>query len=219
MYNNLKTQVNNYFDEQLNKFTNKLNTITNCEILNHWYYKDMLTDKAFKEVYRENAINQDGLLSETVKTKMIKRFTNKNEKDRQRYLSKLEKAENAKISDNITIIVTWNYNKTWGKNPTAEIISDAIRTTASASGCGYDKESAAISSAFNAHPEVMKILYNHAENNGEFTYSIYKTAGVPWFDGGCGVSCFYSVFEKCGYIFKDISHSKTTDVYQIIKAV
>lgn len=80
MYNNLKTQVNNYFDEQLNKFTNKLNTITNCETLNHWYYKDMLTDKAYQEVYRENAINQDGLLSETVKTKMLKEYCNNDPK-------------------------------------------------------------------------------------------------------------------------------------------
>ena len=214
MYINLRQQVNEHFNREREKYSAILNGITNEQVLESWYYRDRLTENAYQEV---KAGDPSEPISETVKKKMLARFNRDNEKDRARYIEKLARAEQANAPVTVTIIVTWNNNRTWGKNPTAEVIAKNTRTTATASGCGYDKESASISSAFNKNHEIMRILYDHAERNGEFAYSVYKTAGVPWFDGGCGVSCFYSVFEKCGYTFKEVAHSKITDVYQIIR--
>lgn len=91
-------------------------------------------------------------------------------------------------------------------------------TEGRASGCGYDKESAAIATAINASPSIMRVLYEHAENGGNFPYSVYTYAGLPYFDGGCGVSCFRNVFGACGYRWEDGAHRKTFDVYTLTRA-
>lgn len=35
---------------------------------------------------------------------------------------------------------------------------------------------------------------------------------------GCGVSCFYSIFEACGYTFRQVASGKAFDVYEITRA-
>ena len=135
MYTNLREQVNNHFDNELNKFTNNISQLTNGEALKTWYYTETMTDAAFKEVKNSPA---EQIISETVKKKMLKRFNNENEKSRNKYLYKLERAEQVTAPENVTITVTWCKNKTWGYNPTAEVIGETNRTTGTASGCGYD---------------------------------------------------------------------------------
>lgn len=100
----------------------------------------------------------------------------------------------------------------------ARVAAERVATYGSASGCGYDKQSAAIASAMNQNPEILKILYDHAEAGGTFPYGVHTFAGLPSFDGGCGVSCFYSIFEACGYTFRQVASGKAFDVYEITRA-
>lgn len=102
-------------------------------------------------------------------------------------------------------------------NPRVRVAAERVATYGSASGCGYDKESAAIASAFNQNPEILKILYDHAEAGETFLYGVDVWAGLPSFAGGCGVSCFYSIFEACGYTFRQVASGKMFDVYEITR--
>ena len=216
MYENLKSKVNAYHDTRKATFANDLETITTGHALNHWYYRDRMTEAAYQAA---KATSEDQPLPELCKKKMLVRFDRENEKDRASALAKLEAAAACDPLESVTFSVDWYNNRTWGKNPTAEVRAysrtRATTTEGKASGCGYDKESAAIASACNHNPQFMRMLYDHAENGGKFSYSIYTgDNGIPWIDGGCGVSCWRSVFEDCGFTFEDIHHSKNSDSYR-----
>lgn len=66
---------------------------------------------------------------------------------------------------NLTISINIEYkrNRTWGWNPTATVtaVLDGVRTdttTGTASGCGYDKLSAAVCYAFRENPLLQTLL-------------------------------------------------------------
>lgn len=211
MFPNLTAAVNAHFDEAAEKFTANLSTITTGEALSRWYYRDRMTAAALRIAQETDPAEP---LPAKVREKMVSRFTRENEHDRQKYLQQLENAANAPELEDLTVCVEWAKNRTWGANPTATVTvngSHRYETAGHASGCGYDKESAAIASAMNANAAVLRILYTHAERGGKFASSVYTFAGLPYFDGGCGVSCFRNVFEGCGYEWRDLVHRKTFD--------
>ena len=75
-----------------------------------------------------------------------------NEKKRAAALAWLERCNNAAPLDLVLIRVEWVKNRTWGNNPRAAVSvyntdGNAEHLNGSASGCGYDKESAAIDHA------------------------------------------------------------------------
>jgi len=220
MFENLRNAVNAHFDQQAAKFAADLETITAAEALKTWNYTDRMTPAAL-EMVKAAAADQAATIPETARAKMMKRYTNENEKNRARYLEKLDRAEAAEPLTSAAIVVDWTRSRTWGWNPTATVTvnGDYYRKTKdSASGCGYDKESAAICGAFNANPSIMRALYEHAEQGRKFPYSVNTYAGIPYFDGGCGVSCNYSVFKAMGYKFADVAHSRHgADVYSITR--
>lgn len=115
----------------------------------------------------------------------------------------------------MSISVEWKKSQTWGYNPHATVSAVNTTTTGRASGCGYDKQSAAIAAAFDENPEVMAIIYTAIEAGVKPGYSVFDSGGLPYFDGGCGVNCFYTVFENCGYKFKRIPGGRTFDCYFI----
>lgn len=218
MFPNLTKAINAHYDTAAEKFASDLLTVTAGYALDHAYYRDLMTPKAFDEC---KALDPAETLPETVRAKMTARFTRQNERNRAERLAKLTRAENAEPLENASISVEWKRSAMWGSNPTAVVIAnyDANHATEGrASGCGYDKESAAIATAVNASPSIMRILYEHAENGGSFPYSVYTYAGLPYFDGGCGVSCFRNVFAACGYRWEDGAHRKTFDVYTLTRA-
>lgn len=221
MFDNLRNAVNAHFNQQAAKFAADLETITAAEALKRWYYSDRMTPAAL-EIVKAAAADQTATIPEAARVKMMKRYTNENEKSRALYLEKLDRAEAAEPLKDAAIVVDWTRSRTWGWNPTATVTvnGDYYRQTKdSASGCGYDKESAAICGAFNANPSIMRALYEHAEQGRKFPYSVSTYAGIPYFDGGCGVSCNYSVFEAIGYKFADVAHSRHgADVYSITRA-
>lgn len=146
-----------------------------------------------------------------------KRYTKQLEKETLDTLARVDKIAAAPDLQFIAINVIYKYNSYWGWNPTAETRTNNGFTTGRASGCGYDKESAAVAESFNQNDSILKALYTIKENGlkAELT-SDSKTACtghdnrnicgygsgysvLPYFEGGVGVGCFWDILKKAGF--------------------
>ena len=215
MFENIKAAVNAYYGKTMQEFENDMKqNMSTGYALDHWFYRDRMTKKALETAKQ---LDRESVLPDTIKASMIKRFARENEKKRLAKLEKIALVEQYSTPKNADISVEWKKSKMWGYNPTAEIRADKRTTTGTTSGYGYDKESAAIASAMNSNPEIMRILYEHAETGNTFPYSVNLSAGVPYFDGGCGVSCFKSVFDACGYKWRCVGSGRLYNCYTIEK--
>lgn len=163
-----------------------------------------------------------------------KRALKKIEKDTAAELAKLDRVAQAANLNFISISVDWVRSRTWGYNPHVEIHTNTGYYTGTASGCGYDKESVAIAEALNQCDSVLKALYTLKEkglragksdksktsscgrSNGEICGCGAGYGAIPYFEGGVGASCFWSIFEKCGYKTSG-HHSKHSDFYSVEK--
>ena len=127
----------------------------------------------------------------------------------------------------ITINVERKKSKMWGYNPTVKVVVRSIEihehTIGTASGCGYDKESAAIAEALNQSSIVKKALYllkakkPNKPNRDLFGYDT-EYGVLPSFEGGVGVSCYYRIFEAIGYKMEKTGWGDSFDTYSISKA-
>jgi len=179
--------------------------------------------------YMEKKFKARTIDLETAQKSAIKRIEADFSKRLARTIEKIESAENAPELQSIDISVEWKKSRTWGANPTAKVRTwtgtHNIETeTGTASGCGYDKESAAIAGALNSCPSIMSALYEVAEQIGarkeEYREKIGYGSGysiLPYFEGGVGVSCYYQIFESMGYIMRHTASGKTFDVYTVSK--
>lgn len=132
-------------------------------------------------------------------------------KDLQKDLEMIEACETAEFPETISVIVEWKKSRVWGYNPHAEIADDKRRYFGSASGCGYDKLSAAVANCFNQSAQIKKILYAKKEKAlqaGE-TGSNHEVIGygsgygvLPAFESGVGMSCFVKILQEAGYKYK-----------------
>ena len=149
----------------------------------------------------------------------IKRMNKEIEKEIEKKLAHLEAVANAPEVDYITVNVEYKRSPVWGYNPSVKIITnrESGLFTGYASGCGYDKESAAVAEAFNKSLGIMKVLYTLKEKAleaGESDESNTACTGhdnrncigygagysvIPYFEGGVGVSCFWSILKKAGF--------------------
>ena len=147
-------------------------------------------------------------------------------------LATLNRVANAPDLDFISVSVDWVRSRTLGYNPHAEVRTNTGIYYGSASGCGYDKESAAVAGAFNQCDSILKALYNLKENGlrvGKTDTDETACTGVdnrnicgygsgysvlPYFEGGVGVSCFWSILKKCGFNVTEY-HNKHNDFYII----
>lgn len=208
--------VNTHYDGKEAELRETLPAMTAGQALASWYYRGLMTPAALALV---QACGADDLIPQAAQEKMLRRFCRKNEAARADMLAKLQAAADAPALELLTVSVEWARSATWGQTPTATALAyggHTVRETVGhASGCGYDKESAAIASALNTSPAVMRVLYDHAERGGTFAYSVHTWSGIPSFDGGCGVSCFKSVFEGCGYAWQDAAHGRSFDAYKL----
>lgn len=213
-FTNIRAAVAAHEAEQNKKDTKWINGLTAGEIVKNWAAVKYTTPKTLEAL---KAMNPDEKPGAEIIEKMIKKIERVNAKNTAKRLKMIEAAENAEDVSSVTINVEYYHNRTWGWNPTATLIGRNDYTSGRASGCGYDKTSAAMSSAMNDSPEIMRILYKHAENGEKFPYSVHTFAGVPAFDGGCGVTCFYAVFEACGYKFRQTANGRTFSGFVIEK--
>lgn len=143
-------------------------------------------------------------------------------------LESLESAAAVPDAETVSIRVDWKKNRTWGYNPTATvIINQANRYTGTASGCGYDKRTAAIADALNESAVIRRMLYKAKEkaladgkpdnNRACIAYGAGYGA-LPYFEGGVGMSSMESVFNACGLKLKNFSQpDKGADFYYFEK--
>ena len=148
-------------------------------------------------------------------------------------LERLEAIENAKIPSFISIKTEWFGNRTWGNNPHTEIyVEEESYFEGKASGCGYDKESAAFASAAKGSFALKKILCDLKEaalKEGKSDKSKTTCTGIdnrevcgygagyepiPYFEGGVGMNSIISIFRKYGYNVVE-SHGKRYDFYEL----
>ena len=153
------------------------------------------------------------------------RIKRKYRKMLQSELELLKQIEEAEIPNEITIHIDWIKNTYWGNNPHAAITDDKRRYFGSASGCGYDKRSAAIAEALNQSCSILKILCNKKEHelqigktgtNGKLIGYGSGYSAIPNFEGGVGIESFRRIFENCNYNWNDYSGEKY-DMYIITK--
>lgn len=123
-------------------------------------------------------------------------------------LEKIRVVETAEKPEHILLWVDWKESRTWGKNPHVELIVGNKVYRGTATGCGYDKESAAIAEALNAYPGALKILYEtkNAALAGDESISNENAIGygagygaLPYYEPGVGVNSLVAILEKCGY--------------------
>jgi hypothetical protein len=145
--------------------------------------------------------------------------------DSKRDCQKLAEAAKAGDVEAVSIDITWKRSQMYGYNPTATATvfyrgGGWSEYVGRASGCGYDKESAAVADALDKCPAVLKALYETKEKviaNG-WKYSgqlnrqpesnascIAYGAGygvLPYFEGGVGMESLTDVFNACGFILR-----------------
>lgn len=130
------------------------------------------------------------------------------------------------------ISIEWKKSKMWGSNPSAECIysykgeDGQLRSnrvfSGSIGGCGYDKQSTAVANCLNQINEVLKSMYLIKNANiWESNHNLFGYGSgyglTPSIEGGVGVSCYPSIFDKLGYKFEEIASGKTFDVFTITK--
>ena len=135
-----------------------------------------------------------------------------------------EAEHNKPLPKHIKIEVEWYKSRTWGLCPSVDLTwldVDGRWHKASragyASGCGYDKHSAAVAEALNKH---FKNLLYSARNKrlANKPYGIsYHQGSFPYFEGGVGMECYPRVFAWLGYTMKRVASGKTYDVWTIDK--
>ena len=215
MYEIIKEKITAYGAERRAEFEKLTEGATVGQVRGSWFLREHLTNKTAERLQAM----QDG---ERVPVEIIEKMRAKRArevgKEMRGCMERVELVEQYEQPERIAVEVEWVKSRTWGKNPHAVVRGEKRRTESRASGCGYDKESAAIAGALNQNPEALRILYDHAKAGGLFPYGVGFLAGVPYFAGGCGVSCFYSIFEACGYTFKKIASGKMFKVYEITRA-
>jgi hypothetical protein len=110
-----------------------------------------------------------------------------------------------------SISVEWAKSAIWGYNPTASAtISNTDKyeyTNGHASGCGYDKLSAAVASALNDSEIIRATMINgirklNAAKKAK-SYMVYGLTDSLGFSGGTGVNCYKNIFEILGYEWKE----------------
>ena len=163
----------------------------------------------------------------------VVRTLKKLEKELWADLERLEAIENAKIPSFISIKTEWVRSRTWGNNPHIEIyVQGEGSFEGRASGCGYDKESAAFASAAKSSFALKKILCELKEaalKEGKSDKSKTACTGIdnrevcgygaghepiPVFEGGVGMNSIISIFRRYGYNVVE-SHGKRYDSYEL----
>ena len=212
-YNELKEKITAHAGKECADFAAKLETATAGDALASYLkqYTTPATLAALQEIPAGEPIPEE------IKNKIQTKRAREAARDAKKRFDRVHEVEEVEAPAAVSISVEWHNSRMWGANPHAIATGDKRRSEGRASGCGYDKLSASLASAFNQNPEILKILYDHAEAGEAFPYGVHTFAGLPSFAGGYGVSCFYSIFEACGYTFRQVASGKTFDVYEITR--
>lgn len=141
-------------------------------------------------------------------------------KDRDETIKYLTNAFKYPLPDRISVDTTWKPNSTWGPNPHTEVWA-GHRTEGKASGCGYDKESAATAQAFNENPVFARIVATCAYRDSRESTKERKVQTYGYrldmygakFEGAVGYNCHDNIIQRAGYKCTASAHPKTADYY------
>lgn len=192
MFENLKKAIAKAEEEQAEK-AYKRAFAADCELC------EMLTDNQW-EKYKSGTLTREKSL-ELARKKAAREA----KKRVDRYRKRITAAEGENRTADGLLVIRWVRNSTWGWNPHAELYIGGETFTGSASGCGYDKASAAMAEALNACPEIMRALYAKEDKRPEgVTRSEWIGYGsgygvLPAFEGGVGVRTLCDVLVACGF--------------------
>lgn len=188
----LDTRINKHFDIYLNNYTTELK----------------------QKQFKDGTISKEKI-TEIIKKKVLKEKNKGLDED----LQKIESVEKAEVPQYINIRVEWRNCRTYGNlSAHANIIINGLSFTGYASGCGYDKESAAIADALNKSFSALKVLYTKKNNTFDETQSNRQLLGygvLPYFEGGVGAGCLLTLFKETGYQLITESHGKRFDCYNL----
>ena len=137
--------------------------------------------------------------------------------------ARIQEQKNQKHVKTLTITIEWKRSRMWGNNPHAEgsvMYRDGswATFTATASGCGYDKESTVVASIFNdtlryklwmLTPEQLD-----ASDGGARPYGINNYSSGRGFSGGIGMSCYPRIAEYIGGKMEHVASGNTFDVWK-----
>ena len=209
MFTNITISIYQFEAEDIRNFTADIKKLSADEIKRR--YSEDLTPKTAEALTEAG----EGMPDAKTLEKIIKKHTRRAKKATAERLQKLAKVEDAEFPQVINISVEWHRSAVWGYNPSATVAADYRRTYGKASGCGYDKRSAAVAEALNANPEALKIIYKYVDEGGTLPYGARVWAGLPSFTGGCGVGCYQSIYEACGYEWRQVASGNLFDCYTV----
>lgn len=189
-----------------------IETIKKSADFSEWHLKSLITAKNFGKYTKAEKVAY-----------LTKRATLKANAKETELLRRIESLKNAPEIESFSISVEWKKNTTWGANPTAEIRVSYIDGscdyfTGSASGCGYDKESAAIASAFNQCDSLVALLFKVEKKDPEckvYGYSNSRKGYFPHLSGGVGTSCYPAIFALVGFEMKKVGSGKMFDSWNV----
>jgi hypothetical protein len=191
--------------------------------------------KAYTTRTRSEQYDAGKITFEELQRFAVDRTARRYEKECAEKLERLQRYAEAGDVKEISISVEWHKSRTWGYNPlaTVRIYGDNVAAvrTGTASGCGYDKESAAIGEALNSVPAMRRILCDMKEtalqagangNSASKSNEAYIEYGagygaIPYFEGGVGFSCFERIFIKAGFKRTAYNSGKIYDLYVYTK--
>lgn len=124
----------------------------------------------------------------------------------------------------ISISVEWKKNRTWGHNPHASVTLEWAEEqdstnftkehlTGRASGCGYDKESAAVTEALNKSKKLIKYLTGVFPDGYQYIYQ--QTGELA--TSSCGMETIRRLFSQAGFDEVGRFSTKTFDGYTFYK--
>lgn len=220
---NLVILLQNEANKRIRDFIDGLTEETEVKgMLTKWQYSDILTATDKKKEWTLEAL----------KERVTARKQKELDKSLNEKLARLETVYSAPEFVSAEISVEWKKSRMWGNNPTAQahvIVKDETYgrssdryNSGSIGGCGYDKQSTAVANSLNQSNSFLKLLYTLKDQNPTIDnrelFGYGSGNGIlPYLEGGVGVSCYPTIFEKVGFEFKYKVNGKSFDYFEITK--
>ena len=224
-FSNLKNAVTKQIDTKLNADIEALKAFQTHEQL-----KEYKSGYFMHDLTKNKRNNFSNIKFETLINFLCRKLTREATKERTNMLNKITVVENTPDFLQGTLTIEWKKSKTWGLNPICKgkfKTTDGYKYTESGniSGCGYCKASTSTAHALNASSSILKLLYSMKNdnidkyNNDLFGYGSSNYRFLPAFEGGVGVDCHESIFNKLGFKWQNIASGKNFDVYSITRGL
>lgn len=200
----LAKQIKTEYQKELKRTIKEIRAIKTLEDekLKNWWYQEKMTAKTFK-LWKENKITLKDL-----KNAMIKKATKENNNRMQKKLQKVEFIKTQEPIKHGVLNIYTNYSRTWGYSPKGDYRNGFFyKELGAVGGCGYDKQSTLSADFLNADNNFMAYLYNYIEKKHiskknivkKLGYGINMSYGLPYFEGGVGLSCHIRILKNLGF--------------------